>query len=84
MLRSVIFVTVAFKAIASLNTFAFPWAMTQGGPGGSSQVFGTYIYQNSFGLSNYGYGAAESIIMLVLGVGAGILVVRLASRAGYA
>jgi ABC-type sugar transport system permease subunit len=84
LLRPVIFVTVAFKAVVSLNTFAFPWAMTRGGPGGSSHVLATYIYQNSFGLFNYGYGAAASILMLILGVGAAAMVSRLASRTRYA
>lgn len=84
MLRPVIFVTVVFHAVASLNTFAFPWAMTQGGPANSSHVFATYIYQNAFTQYNYGYGAAESVIMLVLGFAAAGLAVRLAARSGYA
>jgi ABC-type sugar transport system permease subunit len=84
MMKPVIFVTVVFHAVASLNTFAFPWAMTQGGPANSSHVFATYIYQGAFTQFNYGYGAAESVIMLALGIGAAALAARLAARSGYA
>lgn len=83
MMRPVIFVTVVFHAVASLNTFAFPWAMTQGGPANSSHVFATFIYHDAFVEYNYGLGAAESVIMLVIGVAAAVLAARLASRSGY-
>jgi ABC-type sugar transport system permease subunit len=83
MMRPVIYVSVAFKAVVSINTFAFPWAMTRGGPFGSSHVLATYVYQNSFFTYNYGYGAALSIVTLVIGVFAAIVVARIAMRTSH-
>jgi ABC-type sugar transport system permease subunit len=80
LLKPVIFVTVIFKAVGSLNAFAFPWPMTQGGPANSSQVFGTYIYSSSFDLLDFGQGAAQSMIMLVIGTVAAVIAARAAAR----
>jgi ABC-type sugar transport system permease subunit len=83
MMMPVIFVTVIFKAVASLNTFAFPWAMTKGGPDHSTEVLATYIYNNSFTLLNFGYGSAQSILVLILGILAAWFAARTAVRRSY-
>lgn len=64
MMKPVIFVTLAFKAVDSFLVFDFVWIMTQGGPGNATQVVSTYTYKYAFGQLNYGYGAALSIITL--------------------
>jgi ABC-type sugar transport system permease subunit len=66
LMKPVIFVTLAFKAVDSFLTFDFVWILTEGGPGHSSQVGTTYIYRYAFGALDYGYGAAMSMIMLVV------------------
>ena len=83
MMMPVVFVTVVFKAVVSLNTFAFPWAMTKGGPNHSTDVLATYVYNNSFTLLNFGYGSAESVIVLAIGVLAAWLAARIAVRRSY-
>jgi ABC-type sugar transport system permease subunit len=83
MMMPVVFVTVVFKAVASLNTFAFPWAMTKGGPDHSSEVLATYIYNNSFTLLNFGYGSAQSILVLILGMAAAWFAARAVVRRSY-
>jgi ABC-type sugar transport system permease subunit len=65
-MRPVIFVTLAFKAIDSFLSFPFIWLMTQGGPGGSTHLVSSFIYQKAFAFLNYGAGSALAIVLLFL------------------
>jgi ABC-type sugar transport system permease subunit len=65
-MRPVIFVTLAFKAIDSFLSFPFIWLITQGGPGGSTHLVSSYIYQKAFAFLNYGAGSALAIVLLFL------------------
>lgn len=53
-------------AIGSLKTFDIPFLITQGGPTYSTEFLGTQIYRVSVALSQVGYGAALSIVLLLL------------------
>jgi len=53
-------------AIGSLKTFDIPFLITTGGPSYSTEFLGTQIYRVSVALSQVGYGAALSIVLLVL------------------
>lgn len=53
-------------AIGSLKTFDWPFLVTQGGPAYGTEFLGTQIYRVSVALSQVGYGAALSIVLLVL------------------
>jgi multiple sugar transport system permease protein len=64
-LSPVILVALSFKAVDCLRAFTYVWVMTQGRPGQSSHLMSTYIYENSFRLLRYGYGAAMSMAVLV-------------------
>jgi multiple sugar transport system permease protein len=66
LMMPVIFVTLSFKAVDSFLSFPFIWVMTQGGPGGSTHLLSTYIYEQAFKFLNYGYGSALAIVMLVI------------------
>src|SRR4051794_1527972 len=54
------------SAIGALKTFDVPYLITVGGPNYATEFLGTYIYRQSIPLSHVGYGAALSIILLVL------------------
>ncbi|KHL02460.1 carbohydrate ABC transporter permease [Sinomonas humi] len=54
------------SAIGALKTFDVPWLVTIAGPNNSTQFLGTYIYQMTIQLAHVGYGAALSIILLVV------------------
>ncbi|WP_138443924.1 carbohydrate ABC transporter permease [Sinomonas susongensis] len=54
------------SAIGALKTFDVPWLVTVAGPSNSTQFLGTYIYQMTIQLAHVGYGAALSIILLVI------------------
>jgi ABC-type sugar transport system permease subunit len=75
MMKPVIFVTLALKAVDSFLTFDFVWIMTTGGPGNATQVSSTYIYLFALKNLNYGYGAAMSMIMLVISAALSVVAV---------
>jgi ABC-type sugar transport system permease subunit len=54
------------SAIGALKTFDVPYLITVGGPNYATEFLGTYIYRQTIALSHVGYGAALSIILLVL------------------
>jgi raffinose/stachyose/melibiose transport system permease protein len=52
--------------IGVLKTFDLPYLVTQGGPDNSTQFLSTYIYLEGLTNLHAGYGAALSILLLVL------------------
>jgi raffinose/stachyose/melibiose transport system permease protein len=54
------------SAIGALKTFDVPYLVTVGGPNYATEFMGTYIYRKTIAQSHVGYGAALSIILLVL------------------
>lgn len=53
-------------AIGALKTFDVPYLVTIGGPNYATEFLGTYIYRMTIPLDHVGYGAALSVILLVL------------------
>lgn len=68
------------SAIASLKTFDVPYLVTGGGPSYGTEFLGTLIYRISIPESNVGYGAAISIVLLVLAVASAFVFNRSARR----
>jgi ABC-type sugar transport system permease subunit len=66
-------------AIGALKTFDVPWLVTVAGPNNATQFLGTYIYQMTIQLAHVGYGAALSIILLLLALTMAIIL-QLAGR----
>lgn len=50
-------------AIWSFLIFDYIWILTQGGPAGSSEVLGTYLYKQAFNRFEAGYAAAIGLTM---------------------
>jgi len=61
------------SAIGALKTFDVPWLVTIAGPNNSTQFLGTYIYQMTIQLAHVGYGAALSIVLLVIALAMAII-----------
>ena len=59
-------------AIWSLKLFDIPYLVTAGGPNFASEFLGTFIYRVSIPQAQVGYGAAISIVLLILAVAAAI------------
>lgn len=66
---NVIFTTMIFAISGSLVSFDLIWAMTSGGPAHYTEVIAIYMYLNTFKYYKYGFGAAVSMIIVVLSVG---------------
>lgn len=52
-----------------LRLFDLVWVMTQGGPGGASDVMTSYIYTKAFTNRDFGAGTAASVILMLIMVG---------------
>jgi len=91
MIRSIVWPSVrgttvalaTLAAIGALKTFDVPYLVSGGsmGPDNATQFLGTYIYQMTITLDHVGYGAALSIILLVIAVIFGV-VLQLSTRRG--
>ena len=52
--------------INAMQQFPVIFAMTQGGPYGSTEVMGTYLYKIAFEGKMFSYGSAMAIVMAVI------------------
>jgi len=66
LLRPAIFLCVILGVIASFTSFDLIYTMTGGGPGQATELLITYIYKNSFTLSQFDYAAAITVVMFLL------------------
>ena len=69
MLKPVTVITVALAIIQSLKAFDLVMVMTRGGPANATSVLGYMMYKESFLMNQFGYGAAVSVVILLLSVG---------------
>ena len=53
-----------------LRAFDMVWIMTQGGPGGASEVMTSYVYRTAFQTQKFGTATAASIVMMVVMIAA--------------
>lgn len=67
------------SAISALKTFDVPYLVTIGGPNYATEFLGTLIYRVSIPLAKVGYGAAISVLLLVLAL-AGAIILQLRGR----
>jgi len=78
-LRGTTTALLMLSAISALKTFDIPYLVTGGGPNYATEFLGTLIYRQSIPQSNVGYGAALSILLLILALGLAI-VLQVAGR----
>lgn len=58
--------TLTFFVISTINmSFLFVKVLTSGGPGGSSEVFLSYLYKQAYNNASYGYGMAIGVIVFL-------------------
>lgn len=71
-------VTLALTGvIGSLKMFDFVFLITGGGPGRSTEFLTTYIYKEAIMQFNVGYGAALSVVVLVLALALTVVQMRI-------
>jgi raffinose/stachyose/melibiose transport system permease protein len=57
--------SVVLVVSGTLRGFDVSFVMTNGGPGTSSELVSTYIYKTLFNRSNFGYGSAIAVFLVV-------------------
>jgi raffinose/stachyose/melibiose transport system permease protein len=72
-LRPAIVVSTLLCVIGGLKTFDQVWVMTRGGPGVSSQVLSTAIYQAAFLRGEFAYSSAIALVLAVITVIAAVI-----------
>jgi len=65
-LRETFIIVIALTIINSLKAFDLIYAMTNGGPGQSSNVLASWSYFTTFNARNYGRGTAIAMVLLVI------------------
>lgn len=68
LIKPTMMVTVLFRIISSLRVYDLIVAMTNGGPGGSTETVSMYAIKTYFNYGNIGYGSALSILMLLVAI----------------
>jgi N-acetylglucosamine transport system permease protein len=71
---------VIFIMINATNMFAITQTMTQGGPSRSSEVLSTFLYNEAFINSNFGYGTAVAVALFLLTLFISVVLSRLLNR----
>lgn len=58
--------TLTFFIISTINmAFLFVKVLTDGGPGGSSEVFLSFLYRQAYNNATYGYGMAVGVVVFL-------------------
>ncbi len=68
MLRPAIIVAAIFRTITAIQTFDIPYAMTNGGPGTSTETLAMYIHKTTINFLDLGYGSALAVLMFIVSV----------------
>jgi len=76
------FITLGILTVTNdLRAFDLVWVMTQGGPGGASEVLTSYVYSQAFSSQKFGPATAASIIMMVVMIGLTVIL-QIIQKAG--
>ena len=59
---------LALELISAINAFDMIFVMTGGGPGGSTEVFGLFVYRLAFNNFDFGGASAVSVVLILLSV----------------
>ncbi len=71
LLRSVICTCVTLAVTGALKVFDLPWVIVpKGAPQGVTHFLGTYMYEQTFTISNIDYGSAIALLIVVFGLAA--------------
>ena len=71
-----IFLYLLVSTVTTIAIFALIYALTRGGPAGATEIIGIYIYNQSFGAYQLGYGSAIAVVMLAISLVIGVFYVR--------
>ncbi|MGE5581299.1 MAG: carbohydrate ABC transporter permease [Bacillota bacterium] len=66
LLKPTIVVALLISTTFAFRTFDIVFTLTRGGPGDSTELLVTYLYNNAFQFLNFGYASALSVVMVLL------------------
>ncbi|MFF5224997.1 carbohydrate ABC transporter permease [Dactylosporangium sp. NPDC000521] len=66
--------------VQSLQTFAFVYIMTGGGPFGSTDTVGTLMYRVAFDRADFGYSAAIAVVLVIMMLAVAMLLNKVMKR----
>lgn len=72
-------VCVILAVTSAFKTFDYIFLLTSGGPGTSTQVPATWMYQQTFQAFQYGYGSAIAMLIFVLSLAVSALIMSTSS-----
>lgn len=69
LMRGVICTCITLGVTGALKVFDLPWAIVpKGVPQGLTHFLGTYMYEQTFTISNFDYGSTIALLIVVFGV----------------
>jgi multiple sugar transport system permease protein len=77
MIKGQIVTNMVLVTLQTLGVFTLIYALTGGGPGTATQTLPIYMYNQAFVNYQLGYGTAISLAMLIIGIIASLLYIRL-------
>lgn len=77
LLRPVVTVVLVLGFVYTVKVLDIVLVLTGGGPANSTQTLATQAYQYSFGVFNFGQGAALGNVLIVISLAASVLYLRL-------
>ncbi|MCK0472849.1 carbohydrate ABC transporter permease [Halalkalibacter sp. APA_J-10(15)] len=80
LIRPILISGIIFSLNGTLKVFESVVALTNGGPGNSTQMLTLYMYNTAFSYNQYGYGSTIAVFLLLFCLGVTLLVYRLARK----
>jgi len=77
--NSIVFLTI-YSVIGAMKFFDIVYITTQGGPGYSTEILGTYIFKLAFREQKLGYSASVAFVLIILVMLLSILMLRRSER----
>jgi multiple sugar transport system permease protein len=77
LMKRAIMTTLMLVTLQTLSVFTLVFALTGGGPGTASQTLPIYMYQQAFKFYQLGYGAAMTLVLLLIGAVFSLIYVRI-------
>ncbi len=63
LLKPTIALAVIFRAIQAFGIFDLIWVLTEGGPGGKTEMIALYVYRTAIRYHDIGYGCTLTLVM---------------------
>jgi multiple sugar transport system permease protein len=67
-IKPVLLVVLTLETISAINSFDMIFVMTGGGPGGSTEIMGLFVYRLAFGNFDFAAASAVSVVLILIAV----------------